>query len=135
MNPDKLIRSDYRIREVAEMFSLPTHTIRFWESEFEALKPKRTESGARRYTRADIKVIKTIHNLLHVKGMKLEAAKEQMRLAKKPNRKPICQTNEDVLSLLRELKTILADNPKGTTIIKAIEAKIKADIKDLQDTK
>lgn len=132
MNPDKLIRSDYRIREVADMFSLPTHTIRFWESEFEALKPKRTASGARRYTRADIKIIKTIHNLLHVKGLKLEAAKEQMRLGKKPNRKPVCQTNEDVLSLLQELKTMLVDNPKGTTIIKAIKAKIKADIKKPQ---
>ena len=132
MNPDKLIRSDYRIREVAEMLELPAYTIRFWESEFEVLKPKRTASGARRYTRADIKVIKTIQNLLYVKGMKLEAAKEQMRLAKKPNRKPICQTNEDVLSLLKELKTMLADNPKGGSIIKAIETKIKADIKDLK---
>lgn len=89
----------------------------------------RTPKGARRYTSADVELIKRIQYLLHVKGMKLEAAKEQMRLAKKPNRKPICQTNEDVLSLLRDLKTMLTDNPKGISIIKAIECKIKADIK------
>lgn len=129
MATDKSAKSYYRIREVVAMLSLPAHTLRFWESEFEALKPKRTESGARRYTPADIKVIKTIQNLLYVKGLKLEAAKEQMRIGKKPNRKPVCQTNEDVLSLLQEVKGMLTDNLQGTTIIKAIETKIKADIK------
>lgn len=125
MSPTKPTKSYYRIREVAAMLSLPDSTLRFWESEFEALKPMRTVNGARRYTPADIEVIKKIQNLLHVKGLKLEAAKEQMRIAKKPSRKPVCRTNEDILKLLQELKPMLTDNPRGIAIIEAIEQKIK----------
>lgn len=132
MPPTKPTKSYYRIREVAALLSLPDSTIRFWESEFEALKPMRTAHGARRYTPADIEVIKTIQNLLHVKGLKLEAAKEQMRLNKKPIRKPVCRNNEDALKLLQEVKTMLADNPRGIAIIEAIETKIKAEIKNFQ---
>ncbi|MCM1250295.1 MAG: MerR family transcriptional regulator [Alistipes sp.] len=132
MSPTKPTKSYYRIREVADMLSISTSTLRFWESKFEELKPMRPLPRVRVYTIADIEVIKTIQNLLHVKGLKVEAAKKQLRLIKRPNRKPVCRDNEDILKLLQEVKTMLADNPRGGVIIEAIEKRIKAKIKAAQ---
>lgn len=69
----------YRIHEVASMLSIPPYTLRFWESEFKELKPMRTAKGTRRYTPADIEIIKKIQYLLHIKGLRIEAVKIILR--------------------------------------------------------
>ena len=70
----------YRIREVAEIIGVQPSTLRYWENEFTELSPKRSLSHARRYTTSDIEKLRMIYFLVKVKGLKLEAAKEQMRV-------------------------------------------------------
>lgn len=69
----------YKIREVASILELPASTLRFWESQFTIIKPKRNAHGIRLYTADDIEVIRLISYLVKSKGLKLEAAQEQIR--------------------------------------------------------
>ncbi len=72
----------YRIKEVAEMIGVAPSALRYWESEFPDIAPKRGLSNIRYYTPSDIEKIRMIHYLVKVKGLKLDAAKEQMRVNK-----------------------------------------------------
>lgn len=69
----------YRIREVAELLGLPLSTLRFWESQFTILSPRRNDHGTRFYTPKDIETLRMIHFLVKEKGLKLDAAQEQIR--------------------------------------------------------
>lgn len=71
------------MREAAEIIGVPQSTLRYWEKEFPDLKPRRSASNQRTYSPSDLEMLQIIHYLLHIKGMKIEAAKEQMRVNKK----------------------------------------------------
>ncbi len=68
----------YSIGEVAEMLEVPVSTVRFWENEFEVLKPMKNKKGNRLFTQADIKNLKIIHHLLKDEGMTLSGAKKKL---------------------------------------------------------
>lgn len=76
---EKLEKKYYKIREVAEMLNLPLSTLRFWESKFTIIKPRRNDKGTRFYTPSDIEKIRMVHYLVKDKGLKLDAAQEQIR--------------------------------------------------------
>ncbi len=76
---DSLEKKYYKISEVAELLGLPASTLRFWEKSFTVIKPKRNNHGTRFYTAADIEKISMIHYLVKERGLKLEAAQEQIR--------------------------------------------------------
>lgn len=76
---DSLNKKYYKINEVAELLDIPASTLRFWESKFTILKPRRNGHGTRFYTPADIEKIKMVYFLVKKKGLKLEAAEEQIK--------------------------------------------------------
>lgn len=76
---DSLDKKYYKISEVAELLNIPASTLRFWEKNFTVIKPKRNEHGTRFYTPADIDKISMIHYLVKERGLKLDAAQEQIR--------------------------------------------------------
>jgi DNA-binding transcriptional MerR regulator len=69
----------YSIGEVAEIFSVAPSLIRFWESEFEIIKPKKNRKGNRQFTKEDIDSVRTIYHLVKEKGFTLQGAKEMLR--------------------------------------------------------
>lgn len=69
----------YKIGEVAEILSIPASTLRFWEKKFTLIKPHRNKAGTRYYTPEDIDKIDMIHFLVKEKGLRLEAAEDQLR--------------------------------------------------------
>lgn len=69
----------YKISEVATLVELPTSTLRFWESQFTIIKPRRNAHGIRYYTPEDIEIIRMIRYLVKDKGLKIEAAQDQIR--------------------------------------------------------
>lgn len=77
---DTLEKKYYKISEVAEIVGIPQSTLRFWEKEFPSVKPKRNTHGSRFYTPSDIEQIRMIHYLVKTKGMKLDAAKAQLKV-------------------------------------------------------
>lgn len=68
----------YSIGEVAEMLVVPVSTIRFWENEFDILKPMKNKKGNRLFTPADIKNLKILHHLVKDEGMTLSGAKKKL---------------------------------------------------------
>ncbi len=70
----------YKISEVAEMTDVVQSTLRFWETQFSILAPRRNDRGTRFYTPADIETVRMIKYLVHDKGLKIEAAKEELRI-------------------------------------------------------
>lgn len=69
----------YSIGEVAEMFDVNTSLIRFWEKEFEIIKPKKNKKGNRMFTQADVDNFHIIYHLVKERGFKLEGAKRKLR--------------------------------------------------------
>jgi DNA-binding transcriptional MerR regulator len=78
--PSKLY---YSISEVAEYTGIKAHVLRYWESEFPTLKPRKTRTGARRYRQPDIDEILAIKALLYDEGYKIAGAIKMRRQAKK----------------------------------------------------
>ena len=69
----------YSIGEVAAMLDEAPSVLRFWESEFDCIKPVKNKRGTRSYTARDIELLRRIHYLTRECGYTLEGAREQMR--------------------------------------------------------
>ena len=69
----------YSIGEVAEMLNVNASLLRYWEKEFDVLKPKKTAKGDRLFTKEDIEKIRLIHHLVRDKGFTLDGAKVQLK--------------------------------------------------------
>lgn len=69
----------YKISEVAKMFNVNISAIRFWEKQFDILKPKRNKKGNRLFTKNDIKNMQIIHHLLKERGFTVEGAKKKLK--------------------------------------------------------
>ena len=99
----------YTIGETAQMLGVNTSTLRFWETEFDCLRPTKTARGERRYTHGDIDLLRHILYLTHEKGFTLEGAKEQL---KRERRASIGDKEREIVQYelvhsLQELKRML----------------------------
>ena len=75
---EKLEKKYYKISEVAEMIGLPASTLRFWESRFTIISPRRNSRGTRFYTPSDVDKLRMVAYLVKEKGLRLEAAQEHI---------------------------------------------------------
>ncbi len=73
----------YGIGEVAEAFDVNASLIRFWEKEFDILKPKKNAKGNRKFTPEDIKNLELIYHLVKERGFTLEGAKIHLKEQKR----------------------------------------------------
>ncbi|MGD9549251.1 MAG: MerR family transcriptional regulator [Candidatus Krumholzibacteriia bacterium] len=78
VQPEKLY---YSISEVAKLTGVKAHVLRYWESEFPTLRPRKTRTGSRRYRQPDIDEILAIKKLLYDEGFKIAGAKKMRRQA------------------------------------------------------
>ena len=69
----------YSISEVSEMFELNASTLRFWEKEFEVLKPHKNKKGNRLFTQKDLEQIAMIVDLVKHRGFTIQGAREQLK--------------------------------------------------------
>jgi len=69
----------YKIGEVAKAFDVNTSLVRFWEKEFDIIKPKKNAKGNRLFTQEDIKNFKLIFNLVKERGFTLDGAKQKLK--------------------------------------------------------
>jgi DNA-binding transcriptional MerR regulator len=69
----------FTISEVAKQFNVAPSLIRFWETEFELLKPKKTTKGNRLYSRKDIDNFRLVYHLVKEKGYTLDGAKKKLK--------------------------------------------------------
>ena len=92
----------YSIGEVADLISVNTSLIRFWEKEFDIIKPKKNTSGNRVFSVHDIKNIKLIYHLLKEKKYTIQGAKKKIRENKEGTMK-----NYNVIEKLNKIRSEL----------------------------
>lgn len=97
----ELDKKYYKIGDVAAILGIPMSTLRYWESQFTIIKPKRNAKNIRFYTPNDIEIIRKVYYLVKEKGLKLDAAQEQIKV----NRDGIDKRFE----VVEKLKSIKAD--------------------------
>jgi len=69
----------YSIKEVARQIGVTEPTLRYWEKEFDNIRPPKTASGIRQYRRQDIEEIRTVYYLLKEKGCSIAQARRQLK--------------------------------------------------------
>lgn len=96
----------YTIGEVAEMFGVATSLIRFWESEFDTIRPKKNRKGNRQFTKEDIENIRIIYHLVKEKGYTLQGAKDILKNSsgKVKDRMELIESLEKVKGFLVDLR-------------------------------
>ena len=99
--PDKLY---FKVGEVSAIVGVPAYVLRFWESEFKKIKPKRTPSGQRLYQKRDVELILKIKHLLYEKKFTIQGAKQHLKT--KPAEKKVKPSANALKDIRRELKKI-----------------------------
>lgn len=89
----------YTIGEVAEIMKVSPSLLRYWESEFQGLKPGKNRKGDRKYTKKDILYIDKIFHLVKEKGFTLEGARKELSSKKKSKGK-----NQLIIEKLNSIK-------------------------------
>ena len=68
----------YKIGEVEQLAGIPAYVLRYWESEFKLLRPKKNPAGQRVYRRRDLELVQRIRTLLYDERLTLEGAKRRL---------------------------------------------------------
>ena len=99
--PEKLY---YSISEVAEHYDVSQSLLRYWETEFTAIRPKRNKKGTRFYTQKDLDQIGLIYHLVKEKGFTLNGAKDQIK-----RNKLVLNKEVEALKILKDVRGFLHD--------------------------
>jgi DNA-binding transcriptional MerR regulator len=102
--PDKLY---FKIGEVSRIAGVPTHVLRFWESEFSKISPKRTATGQRSYSRRDVETILQIKELLYGKKFTIPGARRHLRAAGEEPPAGLHEVLEGIRDELRRIRDLL----------------------------
>lgn len=94
----------YSIGEVADMFSVNTSLIRYWEKEFDIIKPKKNKKGNRLFTKKDIDNFHMIYHLVKERGMTLKGAQKKMKENKEEE-----EYNFEIVKSLEQIKEMLLE--------------------------
>ena len=99
----------YTMGEVAEMLDVSQSLLRFWEREFAEIRPKRNKKGNRLFTEQDLKTLKVIYHLVKERGLKIAAAKRQLKLGEQPisREAAIVEKLNSIRAILMEVKLAL----------------------------
>ena len=102
----------YSIGEVCDLTELKPHVLRYWETQFSALKPTKNKGGNRVYRRKEIKLIHLIRHLLHTERYTIEGARQKLDELRKEGKisraSRIAWNSETVRDLRREADDLIA---------------------------
>ncbi len=109
-NLEELEKSYFTIGEVAKELNVSVSLLRFWETEFTQIKPRKTAGGTRKYSLKDLQTLKQIYQLLKIEGYTIPGAKDKLK--EKINETPDIESIKiklvEIKNFLVELKNNLA---------------------------
>ena len=105
--PDKLY---FKIGEVSAITGLPTYVLRFWETQFTKISPKRTSSGQRLYRKKDVEVVLRIKSLLHEKKFTIRGAIQHLKTKASVQKSPSSTDTFKAIRLELESLRNMLDN-------------------------
>ena len=100
----KIEKVYYTIGEVAELFEVNQSLIRYWEKEFDILKPQKNKKGNRLFTKQDINNLRIIYHLVKERGYTLPGAKEKL----KQNREDV-EKSVEIIDSLQKIRSYLLE--------------------------
>ena len=106
--PDKLY---FRIGEVGNLLSLEPYVLRYWETEFPSLAPKKSSSGHRLYRRKDVELLLKIKHLLYEKRYTIDGARQYLQAENKLTSPELTKAEQTDLfpgTLIPEIRAELA---------------------------
>ena len=105
----KIEKLFYTIGEVAEMFEVNTSLIRYWEKEFDIIKPQRNKKGNRLFTKKDVENFYIIYHLVKERGLTIEGAKRKMHDNREDtiNNFEVVKSLESIKEMLLEVKEMI----------------------------
>jgi DNA-binding transcriptional MerR regulator len=135
--PDKLF---FKIGEVAQIVGVRPHVLRYWESEFAALRPLKTRGAHRVYRRRDVELAVLVRRLLHQEGLTIAGAKKRLResgrdrVASPPDPSVVREVNSraELLAVRDELAQLsarlceLLDDKGGAEAVTDVHATVTA---------
>lgn len=136
--PDKLF---FKIGEVAQIVGVATHVLRYWESEFHALRPLKTRGSHRVYRRRDVELAVTLKRLLHEEGLTIAGAKRRLResgqyrvaapsapreLRDDEQRRELVAMREELAGLLSALDSALRDDAEAAAAADPVKEEASA---------
>ena len=106
--PDKLY---FKIGEVSELLAVEPYVLRYWESEFPVLSPKKSGTGHRLYRRKDVELLLRIKHLLYEKRFTIEGARQALQAAARTPKPRVKSAQRELFSSdpLPEIRRELAD--------------------------
>ncbi len=102
--PDKLY---FKVGEVSDIVEVPAYVLRFWETQFARIKPKRTPAGQRLYRKADVELILDIKQLLYKEKFTIEGARQFLKSGDRKS-PPATNALADIRAGLMEIRDLLA---------------------------
>jgi len=104
--PTDDLKRYYTIGEVASMFDISKSLIRFWETEFDLLKPHKNSKGDRRFTPQNLEQLETIYHLVKERGFTISGAKEEILRQKEFQKEKArqLQTLQETRAFLKRLR-------------------------------
>ncbi len=103
----KIEKVVFTIGEVADLMGTSTSTIRYWENQFDELKPQKNKKGNRLFTKEDLELVRFIHHLVKERGLTIKGAKQKL----KDNRDETVH-NYEIVKRLQAIKQQLLDIKK-----------------------
>ncbi len=100
-NTNKLF---YSIGELAKMFNVNTSLIRYWDKEFDIIKPQKNKKGNRLFTQKDVDNFHLIYHLVKERGMTLSGAKNKIK-----EKTDGMQSDFEIVKKLKDIKSLLTD--------------------------
>lgn len=107
---EQIEKKYFTIGEVARKLNVSTSLIRFWETEFTQLKPRKTNGGTRKYSKEDLQLLKRIYQLLKVEAYTIAGAKERLK-----EKEPEANPKEDIKIKLNEIRGFLIELKNNLT--------------------
>ena len=118
--PDAAEKLYYRIGEVEQITEVPAYVLRYWESEFKLLRPKKNPAGQRLYRPRDVELVQRIKTLLYDERLTLEGAKKRLLADSRKTSQMELGLREtvyaDALRRIRERLTALRERLAPTSI-------------------
>ncbi len=102
--PESLTKRYYSISEVANMFGVTTSLVRYWEQQFDFLKPYKSSKGERRFTADNLRQFEEIYHLVKEQGYTLAGAKRFLKEEKEK-----IHQKQEALKTLKRLRGFLED--------------------------
>lgn len=117
------LRLYYKIGDVAGIVGVEPHVLRFWETEFRSIRPQKSRSGQRVYSRRDVEKLLKVRDLLYAQGFTIAGARKQLQqsgqeplqncepalVAARALRESLLQLREDVVAATQRLSCLTVD--------------------------